>query len=132
MRKRIILTKTDRPKNQKTKEYLKWVCTSLGFSSGRDIDDTSFKIMCQLLTEFKNEEIIPTVRIAESLKIESPTVNHHLRNLMESGVILREKRKVVLRGGSLSAAIEEMREDAERIFNRAIEISKEIDKRFGL
>lgn len=131
MKQKIIVQDIELPKSNKIKDDVKWICESLGFMSGRDTEDTSFKIMFKLLQEFRNEEIIATETIARSLKLESPTVNHHLRNLLETGVIVREKRKVVLRGGSLSSAIEEMRRDSDKLFGRVLEIARKIDEEMG-
>ena len=131
-RQRIIIKDIDRPREEKVKQEVKWICQSLGFTSGRDIEDTSFKIVYQLLGQFKNNEIVPTESIARSLRMDSPTVNHHIRNLMESGIVFREKRKVALRGGSLAAAIEEMKRDSDKMFERIMEVAKKIDGAFDL
>lgn len=88
--------------------------------------------MYELLDLFSEEKLVPTEEIASSLKIEPPRVNHHIRTMMESGILFREKRKIALRGGSLSAAIEEIKKDSERIFNRLLEVSKKLDEKFNL
>ncbi len=130
--KKIIIQDIDKPKVNRVKEEVKWICDSLGLMSGRDLDDISFKIMYELLELFSEDNLISTDEVAKSLKIESPRVNHHVRGLMESGIIFREKRKIALRGGSLSAAIEEMRRDSDMMFSRLLEVSKRIDKVFEL
>lgn len=130
MKQRITIKDIDIPKNNRINEELKWVCDSLGFMAGRDTEDTSFKIIKELLEQFKSNEIVSTEMIAKSLNLEPPRINHHLRNLMESGIIFREKRKVALTGGSLSRAIEEMKRDSDNMFEKILEISKKIDKEF--
>jgi len=130
--KKIIIQNVDKPKANKVKEEVKWVCDSLGLVSGRDLDNISFKIIYGLLGLFSEDSLISTDEIAKSLKIESPRVNHHVRGLTESGIIFREKRKIALRGGSLSAAIEEMRRDSNMMFSKLIYVSKKIDETFKL
>lgn len=132
MGRRIIIRFINKPKKQRVKEEVRWICDSLGLMNGRDTDDISYKIMCELLELFSKEELIATDEIAHALKIEPPRVNHHIRCLMESGILLREKRKIALRGGSLSKAIEEMKRDSDTMFQRLLEVSKEIDTRFKL
>ena len=132
MRQRIIIKDINMPKNEKSTNEIKWICDSLGFTSGRDIEDTSFKIMNKLLEQFKKHDIVATEEIAKSLRIEAPTVNHHIRNLMETGFLFREKRKIALRGGSLSAAIEEMRRDSDKMFEKIMEVAKKIEDDFDL
>lgn len=132
MKQKITLQNIDKPKNRKSKNEVEWVCTSLGLVKGRDTENISFKIMYELLNLFSNEDLISTNKISKSLKIDPSNVNHHIRKLTESGIILREKRKIKLRGGSLSAAIEEIKRDSETIFNKLLETSKKIDKSFNL
>jgi predicted transcriptional regulator len=59
-------------------------------------------------------------------------VNHHLRNLINTGLIYREKRMLYLRGGSLKAAVQEMRKDSERMFDELEAIAGEIDQEMGI
>lgn len=132
MKQKIIIQEIDKPRTDKVKDEVKWVCDSLGLMSGRDTKNISFKIMYELLELFSEERLISTEEVSESLKIESPTVNHHIRSLMESGIIFREKRKIALRGGSLSAAIEEMKRDSDMMFSKLLEVSKKIDEEFDL
>ena len=126
----INLKELDMPSNRKKGEEIRWVCDSLGLINGRDIDDTSFKIMHGLLKEFKVRPLVSAEEISHLLKIEQPSVNHHFRSFIDSGILIREKRKVMLRGGSLTSAIEEMQRDSEKMFERVLEISREIDKKF--
>lgn len=130
--KKITIQNLDKPKEDKLKKGVKWICSSLGLRNGRDLDDISFKVLYELLELFSKNNLISTEEVARSLKIESPRVNHHVRGLMESGIIFREKRKIALRGGSLSAAIEEMRRDSNMMFSRLLEVSRRIDEAFEL
>jgi len=130
--KKITIQDIDKPKEDKLKDEVKWICDSLGLMSGRDLNDISFKVMYELLELFSKDNLISTDEVAKSLKIESPRVNYHIRGLIESGIIFREKRKIALRGGSLSAAIEEMRRDSDMMFSRLLEVSKKIDETFEL
>ena len=132
MRQRIIIRDLDKPRVEKVEDDIKWICESLGFTSGRDIEDTSFKILNEMLEQFKRNDIVATEEIAKSLRIEAPTVNHHIRNLMETGFVFREKRKIALRGGSISAAIDEMRRDSDKMFERIMEVARKIDEEFDL
>lgn len=132
MRQHIVIKEVDRPRSGRINDELRWLCDSLGLSSGRDTEDMSFKIMHKLLEEFKRDDIVETERIARALRVDSPRVNHHIRNFMEIGVVFREKRKVALRGGSLSSAIEELKRDSERMFDKFLETAKKIDGKMRL
>jgi len=132
MKQKIIIQNIDKPRKNKIKEEVRWICDSLGLVRGRDLEDISFRIMYELLDLFSDEKLVSTESIANSLKIEPPRINHHVRTMMESGIILREKRKIALRGGSLTNAIEEMKRDSDQMFNRLLEVSKKIDEAFNL
>lgn len=130
MAQEINLKELDMPLKTKKGNDVRWICDSLGLISGRDTEATSFKIMQGLLNEFKLRPLVSAEEISALLSLEQPCVNHHFRTFIESGILVREKRKVMLRGGTLTSAIEEMQRDSEKMFERILEISKNIDKRF--
>jgi len=128
----IIIKSLDFPSNQKTKNEVEWICDSLGLIEGRDTENISFKVMYELLDNFSKTDMIATESIAKSLSLDSPRINHHIRSLMDSGILYREKRKIKLRGGSLTRAIQEMKRDSDKMFERLLEVSTQIDKKMNL
>ena len=132
MHKQIIVRDLVKPVQKNVTEDIEWVCDSLGFSRGRDLTHLSTRLVAALLERLSNERGIPTELLAEELDVSSARVNHHIRNLMESGILFREHRLVMLRGGSLKSAIEELRKDANRIFDELTIIAKDIDATMGL
>jgi len=131
MGRRIIIRKIEMPQQKSVEEDLRWVCESLGLKSGRDTEETSFKVICELLEQLSEDRLIATENLAKSLNMEPPRINHHIRSLMETGIFQREKRKIALSGGSLTAAIEEMRRESEEMFDRISEVAKRIDEEIG-
>jgi predicted transcriptional regulator len=128
----IILRNIEKPRIKSLEEDLLWFCDSFGFSSGRDIENTATNIIFSLLDKLSNEEEISSEAIAEGLDIKVSRVNHHLRNLNDSGLLYRKKRLIYLRGGSLKAAVREMRKDSERIFDELENAAEEIDSIVGI
>ena len=128
----IILRNIEKPRIENLEEDLLWFCNSFGFSSGRDIENTATKIIFSLLDKLSNEEDISSEAIAGGLDIKVSRVNHHLRNLNDSGLLYRKKRLLYLRGGSLKAAVREMRKDSERIFDELENAAEEIDSIVGI
>lgn len=127
----ILLRNLISPKTNELEENIPWVCRSFGLVKGRDIEDTSIKIFNTLLHEFQKDSLISSESIARRLNIEPQRVNHHFRNFLETGFLNREKRKVVLRGGSMAQAVCEMKRDVDFIFLSILEVAKEIDKKLG-
>ncbi|WP_292387498.1 helix-turn-helix domain-containing protein [Methanosarcina sp. UBA5] len=132
MVQQIILRYLEKPHIKSLEDDLMWLCDSFGFSSGRDTENTATRIVFSLLDKLSNDEITSSEALAEDLEIKISRVNHHLRNLNDSGLLYRKKRLVYLRGGSLKAAVKEMRKDSERIFDDLESIAEEIDLRIGI
>ncbi|ADI75010.1 conserved hypothetical protein [Methanohalobium evestigatum Z-7303] len=132
MSQRIILNKLDKPKNESLESDAKWICESLGFSSGRDIEHTSTKVIISLLKNLSNDGVTSSEAIAQDLDIKVSRVNYHIRNLINSGLVYREKKLLHLRGGSLKTAIQEMRKDTDRIFEELEYVAEGIDNKMGL
>lgn len=128
----IILRNIEKPRSKSLQEDLLWFCDSFGFSSGRDIENTATKIIFSLLDKLSHEEEISSEALAGDLDIKVSRVNHHLRNLNDSGLLYRKKRLIYLRGGSLKAAVMEMRKDSERIFDELENAAEEIDSIVGI
>jgi predicted transcriptional regulator len=132
MVQQIILRYLEKPHVKSLEDDLLWLCDSFGFSSGRDTENTATRIVFSLLDKLSNDQMTSTEALAEDLEIKISRVNHHLRNLNDSGLLYRKKRLVYLRGGSLKAAVKEMRKDSERIFDELESIAEEIDLRIGI
>lgn len=132
MVQQIILRYLEKPHVKSLEDDLSWLCDSFGLSSGRDTENTATRIVFSLLDRLSNDQIISSEALAEDLEMKISRVNHHLRNLNDSGLLYRKKRLVYLRGGSLKAAVKEMRKDSERIFDELESIAEEIDLRIGI
>ncbi|AKB82399.1 hypothetical protein MSBR3_1821 [Methanosarcina barkeri 3] len=132
MVQQIILRYLEKPHVKSMEDDLLWLCDSFGFSSGRDTENTATRIVFSLLDRLSNDEITSSEALAEDLQMKISRVNHHLRNLNDSGLLYRKKRLIYLRGGSLKAAVKEMRKDSERIFDELESIAEEIDLRAGI
>jgi predicted transcriptional regulator len=126
----IFLKKINKPHSHNPKTEFEWFCESLGLTTGRDIENTSRKIIIRLVENKNRFQGISTEDIAKDLDIPVSRVNHHLRNLIKSGFIYRKNKKIYFRGGSLRAAIEEMRRDAERIFEDLENMAKYFEQRY--
>lgn len=132
MAQQIILKELQKPGEINVYEDIKWLGESFGFSSGRDTYKITSRILQNLLEDISREGSTSTEKISKSMDIKVQRVNYHLRTLVDSGFICREKRLIVLRQGSVKAAVEEMRKDANRIFDNLSSIAEEIDRQLGL
>ena len=127
MVREIILRNIEKPHTKSLDEDILWFCDSFGLCSGRDVDKTAMKIIFRLVDKPSNDKVASSEDLAGDLNISISRVNHHLRDLNDSGFLYRKKRLLYLRGGSSKAAVREMRKDSKRIFDELENIAEEID-----
>jgi predicted transcriptional regulator len=131
MPQQIILNNMNKPTEGNLYGDITWVGESFGLNFGRDTGSIAMQLFKEILTN-KQRPIISSNLLAEELNVAIGVVNYHLRNLIDSGLFCREKRLIVLRGGSLKAAVQETRKDTNRIFDKIELIAGEIDEALGI
>ena len=94
----IILRNIEKPHIKCLEENLIWFCDSFGFSSGRDIEKTATKIIFSLVDKLSNNEVTSSEDLADDLNITISRVNHHIRNLNDSGLLYRKKTSALSAG----------------------------------
>jgi len=127
----IYVRKLNKPQVQKLPDDIVWVCNSFGLSSGRDIHNITNELMKEIVVH-QRSPVVSSEILAEQLDISIGRVNHHLRHLINMGLVLREKRRLQLRGGSMKSAVQELRKDTMRIFDEIELIAEDIDERVGI
>ncbi len=128
MKREINIKSIKTPQKKNLEEELKIITESMFLSSGRDIKNTGYKIIKFILEETYKEKEIKTEDISKKLKFPIARINHHIRRLTELGIVYREKRNIKLRRNTLKNTIEEVKRDADRIFEDLIRTAEEIDK----
>jgi predicted transcriptional regulator len=129
--RRITIIKIRRPVRSNINEKLQWFGTSLGLFSLRDKDRSCFRIFIELLKQAKKDEPISSDGLAVRLQLSRGTVVHHLHKLMDSGIVVQEKKGYILRVHNLSKLIDELEKDMHRTFDSLKEIAEDIDKKIG-
>src|SRR3989338_1688037 len=131
MMQQIVLKGIEKPREADVIRDIDWLCDSFGFSAGRDIESTATKIVETLLEKLAEDTSVSSEAIADELNMAPSRVNHHVRNIVSSGMLYRERKLILLRGGSLKSAVEEMRRDANRLFDDISKIAEDIDSVLG-
>ncbi len=132
MPRQITLMELPKPKQPSLYGDIEWLGNSFGFYTGRDTERIASKVLHYLLDDISKEGHCSTEKTSNGLNIEVQRVNYHLRTFIESGFFCREKRMIVLRHGSVKAAVEEIRKDANRIFDELSIVAEEIDRGLNL
>jgi predicted transcriptional regulator len=132
MPQQITLKNLQRPSKIDIKSDIDWLGDSFGFCAGRDTERVTAKILKSVLQEVASRGSTSTEMLSDDLDLSVQRVNYHLRSLIDSGFLFREKRHIFIRQGSVKSAVEEIRRDANRILDSLSIIAEEIDESLGL
>lgn len=129
---RITIIRTRRPTARNVNDELQWLGTSLGLFNLRDKDKSCYRIFMELLKAAKTKKPLTSDEIAANLGLSRGTVIHHINKLMEFGLVVSEGNKYLLRVDNLEFLIDELKKDADRMYEDIKSVAKELDNRLGL
>jgi len=129
---KITIVNLRKPPKENINQQLQWFGTSLGLFNLRDKDKSCFRIFIELLKAAKYNKPMTSDELAEKLDLSRGTIIHHIHKLMESGLVIFEDSKYLLRVDNLNELIKEIEKDVKRSLEDLREIGEEIDKRLGL
>ena len=111
---------------------LQWFGNSLGLFNLRDKDKSCFRVFIELLKAAKRDKPLTSDEIAYKLGLSRGTVIHHINKLIESGIVIHQNKRYMLRVNNLEVLVDEIKKDAERTFDDLKRVAKEIDHLLGL
>lgn len=120
------------PHYKNLEEDLKWICKVLGITSNRDRNETSYKIFREILYASRNNRFPTIEELSNNLKISRTAVLHHVRVMMERGIIIRHGKYLEMRTMNLENTLDEIFEDLERAISNIKRIAESIDKELKL
>ena len=124
---KITIIKIRKPVRNEINEELQWVGASLGLFNLRDKDRSCFRIFVELLKSSKKGKGLSSDEIAFKSGLSRGTVIHHINKLIESGLVIVEERKYVLREARLEPLIDEVEKDIIRSLDGLRSIARDID-----
>ncbi|MBI2660474.1 winged helix-turn-helix transcriptional regulator [Candidatus Woesearchaeota archaeon] len=132
IRQRITIVNIRKPAEHNVNQELQWFGSSLGLFNLRDRDKSTFRLFIELLKSAKSNNQLTSDELAARLDLSRGTIIHHINKLMESGLVIHEGNRYILRVDNLKALIEEVEKDIKRACDDLKEVAKEIDDRLGL
>lgn len=126
-RQRITIIRNRLPKKQ-VNEELQWFGDSLGLFNLRDKDKSCFRVFLELIKSAKLGNPLTSDEIAEKLNLSRGTVIHHINKMIESGIIIHQNNRYMLRVDNLSQLVQEIKKDVERTIDDMKEIAEDIDR----
>ncbi|MFH1316643.1 MAG: winged helix-turn-helix domain-containing protein [Candidatus Woesearchaeota archaeon] len=97
IRQKITIINIRKPQIHNINDKLKWFGNSLGLFNLRDKDKSCYRIFIELLKSSRKATPLSSDQLAERLNLSRGTVIHHLSKLMESGIVVHEGNKYLLR-----------------------------------
>ena len=132
IRQRITIVQIRKPAEHNVNQELQWLGTSLGLFNLRDRDKSTFRLFIELLKSAKANHMLTSDELAAKLSLSRGTIIHHINKLLESGLVVHEGNRYILRVENLRTLIEEIEKDIKRACDDLKEVAREIDSRLGL
>ncbi len=129
---RITIVSVQREREENLNAKLQWFGQTLGLFNPRDKDSSCFRVFIELLKAAKFKAPLSSDDIAFRLSLSRGTVVHHITKLMESGLVIAQGNRYMLRVNSLDMLAKELQKDAERSFLTLREVAQDLDKDLGL
>lgn len=128
---RITIVKIRKGFKDNVNEELRWLGNSLGLFGLRDRDSSCFRVFITLLKRTKRNEATSSDEIAEKLRLSRGTVVHHLSRLMETGMVVKERKGYLLKENTVEGMIKDMKREVEAVMEELRETAREIDEGLG-
>ncbi len=125
---RITIIRTRKPESVNVNELLQWFGGTLGLFNLRDKDRSCFRVFLVLLKNAKRGEGLTSDEIAELTRLSRGTVVYHLNKLMESGLVINERKKYLLKVSKLEELVDLIRNDVNNAFDSLKDIGRELDR----
>ena len=129
---RITIIRSTRPEKADINKELQWLGGSLGLFNLRDKDKSCFRVFIALIQGMKESRKLSSDEIAVMTKLTRGTVVHHLNKLMESGLVISERNKYLIRMDTLTEMVEHIKRDVDEAWGKLREVAKDIDEKLGL
>lgn len=131
-RQKITIIKIRKPVETNLNQELQWLGSSLGLFNLRDKDKSCFRIFIELLKATKRKHPLSSDELAARLDLSRGTVVHHINKLMESGIVVNEFNRYMLRVNNLKELIDEVEKDIQRTCTDLRAIAEEVDEKLRL
>jgi predicted transcriptional regulator len=128
---KLTIWKIRRSDSDNVNRELQWLGNSLGLFNLRDRDSSCFRVFITLVRKAKRNEPVSSDEIADHLSLTRGTVVHHLTKLMDSGIVIRDGRRYILRERNLQQVVRDIQRDMELVFSDLNDVAKEIDDKLG-
>jgi len=129
---RITIIRSTAPRKKSVNEEIRWFGYSLGLFGLRDRDSSCYRIFVELLKSSRSKRGMTSDELAYRIGLSRGTVIHHINRLIDSGIVVSERRHYILRVTNLEVLVEELKKDMWRSLEDLSAIAKKIDDELGI
>ncbi|HHF09565.1 MAG TPA: hypothetical protein ENL32_00535 [Methanomicrobia archaeon] len=132
VRFKVTIKDEEPPFERDIDKYIKFLCSVLGLSTGRDTEDTSCKVFKRIVIHTSKKGATTTKELCEEINMSRGAIVNQINKMMEAGMLRKEGNYYILRRKNLIRTISEIKEDILRMFEKIEEIAEELDEEIGL
>ena len=121
----ITIKKVRKPKGSDLNQDIQIISQSLGLFTKRDKEKSCYRVFLELV---KNKSGLSAEEITITTNLTRPTVIHHLKNLLDYNLIIKDKSKYKIKKESLNSLVDFLENEVNAALNELKEIAKDIDK----
>lgn len=130
--RKVTIVSIRKPSRKVVNADLQWFCSSLGLFGLRDKNSSCFRIFIELLKASKTKKPLTSDELAFRLGLTRGTVVHHLNKLINSGFVIVDGNKYILRVSNLEELVDVIAKDTKSIFSNLKDVAKDLDEQLGL
>ncbi len=128
VQRKITLLYVRKPGETNVNQKLQWLGSSIGLFTLRDKDKSCFRIFIELVKTSKRGNPVSSDDLSFRAHLTRGTVVHHLNKLMDSGIVIKERRGYVLRQSNLSSLVSGIENDCIKMCEELKEMAQDIDE----
>src|SRR3990167_6035950 len=98
---RITIIKIKKPSQKEVNRDLQWFSESFGLFGERDKEKSCFRVFLELVKATRRKKSLTSDEIALRANLSRATVVHHLHKLIESGLVISQNNRYILRVDNL-------------------------------
>ena len=130
--RKITIIRSRKPIAKDINQDLQWFSNSLGLFSERDKEKSCFRIFIELVKAAKNRVPLTSDQIAQRTHLSRATIIHHLTKLMESGIVMHQDNRYILKVDNLEQLIDELKLELDKSLHELKLMAEELDEQLGL
>lgn len=127
--RKVTIIRIKKPQRKDINTELQWFGASLGLFNMRDKDRSCYRIFVELIKATKKGDGLSSDEIAYKSGLSRGTVIHHINKLIDSGLVISERGKYLLKKEALRGLVNEIEEDLNKTLSEIKEIANDLDGR---